>query len=201
MIDIPPRSDGPLAGTKIAILMESDYVESEIFYYQRRFAEEGIQVDFLTRLWGQPSMTFTGHEWRVPFEVGRSFEHISDSELRDYAAVIVPSGVVADRLRFTEYAHQLPPATAFLRRAFAEPAVLVGIICHGMWLVAPEPAMVRDRDVVSHINLIGDVRNMGARYVDADVVRDGNLITARSAGHCHLFARALIDAIAGPTER
>ena len=70
-----------------------------------------------------------------------------------------------------------------------------GIICHGMWLMASAPETVRGRRVVCHNNLIGDVRNMGANYVDADVVVDGDLVTGRSAHHCHLFARTLIDLI------
>ena len=39
-----------------------------------------------------------------------------------YAAIIVPSGMVSDRLRYTEDVAKLPPATEFLQRAFAEPA-------------------------------------------------------------------------------
>ena len=37
---------------------------------------------------------------------------------------------------------------------------------------------------------------MGAIYTDQDVVIDGDLVTGRTGGHCHLFARAIIDAIA-----
>jgi protease I len=51
--------------------------------------------------------------------------------------------------------------------------------------------------VVAHINLHGDVINMGAIYVDEDVVVDGDLVTARSGGHCHLFAHRIIDILAG----
>jgi len=39
-----------LAGRKIGILIESDYYEPEIHYYQHRFAEEGAEVHLLTRL-------------------------------------------------------------------------------------------------------------------------------------------------------
>ena len=49
-----------LRGHKIAILIESDFYEHEIFYYQLRFPEEGADVHFLTRLWGQPSLTGCG---------------------------------------------------------------------------------------------------------------------------------------------
>jgi len=52
---------------KIGILIESDYYENEIFYYQFRFKEAGFEPHFLTRLWGNDSITFQGHEFRAPF--------------------------------------------------------------------------------------------------------------------------------------
>lgn len=193
MSDIVPSTTGPLVGHKIAVLMESDFVEQEIFYYERRFAEEGAEVHFLTRLYGSPSLTFTGHEWRVPFTVDRSFEGMSDAELRTYDAVIVPAGMVSDRLRYTEYAYQLAPATAFMRRVFAEPSIITGIICHGMWLMSTATDLIKGRNVVAHANLIGDLHNMGAEYVDQDVVVDGNLVTGRTVHECHLFAHKIIE--------
>lgn len=196
MDELTRRAEGDLAGAKVAVLLESDYFEPEIHYYQRRFAEEGADVHFLTRLWGQPSLTFTGHEWRAPFHVHESLEDVDDDALRSYAAVVVPSGMVADRLRYTEDASRLPPATDFVCRAFAEPGVLKGIICHGLWLLAPAPDAVRGRRLTCHNNLLGDARNMGAEYVDADVVVDGDLVTGRTGQHAHLFARTLIDLMA-----
>ena len=182
-----------LEGKKVAVLMAADYYEPEIWYYQRRFPEEGAEVHFLTRMWGQERLTFAGHEWKVPFEVDESFEDMDDETLRSYDAVIVPSGMVSDRLRYTEDVKKLPPATEFLQRAFAEPGILKGIICHGMWLVAPTHELVRGRRVVAHNNLHGDAINMGANYVDEDVVVDGDLVTARTGGHCHLFAKKIIE--------
>jgi len=181
---------------KVGVLIEGDYYEKEIFYYEHRFPEEGIELHFLSRLWGQSQLTFAGHEWKVPFEVRESFENMSDEELRSYAAIIVPSGIVSDRLRYTEDINRLPPATEFIKRAFAEPTVLKGIICHGMWLVAPLPELVRGRPVVAHNNLLGDVKNMGAVYTDQDVVVDGDLVTGRTGGHCHLFAHRIIELLA-----
>jgi protease I len=185
-----------LQGNKIGILIESDYYEPEIWYYQHRFAEEGIEVKFLTRLWGQESITFTGHEFRAPLTCSESFEGMSDEELRTYSAIIVPSGMVADRLRYTEDVSKIPPATAFLKRAFAEQDIIKGIICHGMWLVAPAPELVKGRKVVVHNNLVGDAKAYGANFTDKDIVIDKDLITARSGGHCHLLARAVIDRMA-----
>jgi protease I len=183
-------NEGPLSGARIAVLMESDFYEPEISYYRHRFAEEGARVEFLSRLWGQPELTFTGHEFRAPFTVDRSLEEVDP---RQYAAIVVPSGMVADRLRYTEDVNRPAPAARLLRWAFAEPDVVKGIICHGLWLAAPIPQVVRGRKVVCHNNLVGDVRNMGAEYVDQDVVLDGDLLTARTGEHHHLFARALVE--------
>jgi protease I len=182
-----------LDGTKIGILIESDFSEREIFYYEHRFPEEGAELHFLSRLWNQSTIAFTGHEHRAPFDCRESFEGMSDEELDSYAAIIVPSGFVADRLRYTEDVTKLPPATEFLMRAFARPNIIKGIICHGLWLVAPAPELVRGRPVTAHNNLLGDVRNMGAIYTNEDVVVDGDLVTARTGEHCHVLARTIID--------
>ena len=182
-----------LRGKKVAVLVESDYYEPEIAYYQHRFAEEGADFHLMSRLWGQPGLTFFGHEYKAPLQCQESFEDMSDERLHGFAAVIVPSGQVADRLRYTEDVAKLPPATEFLQRAFADTSILKGVICHGLWLVAPAPELVRGRPVVAHNNLYADVRNMGAVYTDQDVVVDGDLVTGRSGPLCHLFARTIID--------
>ncbi len=191
-----------LQGKKIGILIEGDYYEPEIWYYRHRFAEEGADLHFLTRMWGQTSAVmaagFKGHEYKIPFDgYLESFEEMDDETLRSYSALIVPAGMVSDRLRYTEDIKKLPPATLFLKRAFAEKSLLKGIICHGMWLAAPAPEMVRGRRAVVHNNLLGDARNMGILYVDQDVVVDGDLVTGRTGGHCHQFARMIIDILSG----
>jgi protease I len=186
----------PLKGKKIGILLESDYYEHEIWYYRYRFVEEGADLHFLTRLWGQPYLTFHGHEYKAPIECHESFEDIDDQALDSYAAIIVPSAFVSDRLRFTDDVKKLSPATEFVKRAFAKPHILKGIICHGMWLISSTPELVKGRSVTCHNNLHGDVINMGANYLDQDVVVDGDLVTGRSGGHCHLFARKIIEILA-----
>lgn len=180
---------------KVAILMESDFYEHEIWYYDYRFKESGIEAIFMSRLWGMDSISFTGHEYKAPFEVRNSFENITNDELGQYSAVIVPSGMVSDRLRYTEQPGDIPPAAAFLKRAVEHPRLITGIICHGLWLAAPVAQIVKGRRLVCHNNLHGDALAYGAEYVDEDVVVDGNLITGRSGGHAHLFAAKIIETI------
>src|SRR5205814_4394325 len=88
MADLVLR-DGALSGAKIAVLIESDYFEPEIHYYQRRFAEEGAEVHFLTRLWGQREITLTGHEWRVQVLAHESLGRNEQAHERFYAGVSV----------------------------------------------------------------------------------------------------------------
>ena len=182
-----------LENRKIAILIESDFFENEIFYYQLRFAEEGAEVHFLSRLWGNPGITFSGHEFRAPFHCSETFENMSDEELATFDAVIVPSGIVSDRLRYTEDVQRIPPATEFLKRAFAHKNIVKGIICHGLWLVAPAAEIIRGRRLTCHNNLHGDALAYGARFVDQDLVVDGDLVTARTGKHCYLLARQIIE--------
>lgn len=180
---------------KIAVLIESDFYENEIFYYKYRFAEENFDLHFLSRLWGQERLTFYGHEYKVPMECNESFENMSDEELSSYDAILIPSGMVADRLRYTEDIHKLPPAVEFIKRAFANKEIIKGIICHGLWLLAPATELIKGRKLVCHNNLLGDAKAYEAVYVDEDVVIDNDLITARAGDCAHLFAKAIIEKI------
>jgi len=186
-----------LNGKKIGIFIESDYFEKEIFYYQFRFPEEGAEVHLFSRLWGQSGLTFYGHEFKVPLYCDRSFENMSDDELASFDAIIVPSGSVSDRLRYSEALDRLPPACTLLQRAFAQPKILKGIICHGMWLMSPIADVIRGRKVVVHNNLHADAGHYGLQFVDEDVVVDGDLVTARSGMHCNLFAAKIIEILSG----
>lgn len=184
-----------LKGKKIGILLESDFYEPEIFYYQRRFLEEGAEVHLLTRLWGQQTLTFKGHEYQIPIDVSESFESLNDEEIASFAAMIVPAGMVADRLRYTENIDKIPPASALMQRLFENKKIVKGIICHGLWIMAPVRDTIKGRKLVCHNNLLGDARAYGAEYVNEDVVVDGDLVTARTGGHAHLFARKIIEQI------
>lgn len=185
---------------KVAVLLESDFYEPELFYYERRFEEENIELDFVTRLWGNSELSFRGHEYGLERRCGKSFEDLSDDDIRDYSAIIVPSGMVADRLRYTEDPKIAPPATRFLARAFSYPSVLKGIICHGALLMTPMPWVLRGRKMTAHNNLLGDLRNMGAVYVDEDVVVDRDFISGRSGAQCQKFAHTIIEHLQSNTK-
>jgi protease I len=185
-----------MSKNKIGILIESDYYENEIFYYQFRFKEAGFEPHFLTRLWGNDSITFQGHEFRAPFYCNESFEALDDKALDEYAAIIVPAGMVSDRLRYTEDVNKIPPASQFMKKVFARKDIVKGVICHGLWLLSPVSEVVKGRKMTVHNNLLGDAKNYGVDYQDADVCVDGDLISARTGGHCYLLAQEILKAVA-----
>lgn len=180
---------------KIGVLIESDFYEPEIEFYSHCFNDAGLEVHFLTRLWGNPELTFTGHEDRKPFKCSESFETIDQRQLKEFAAVIIPAGYAADRLRYTEDIEKLPPACEFLKRCFKDKKLIKGIICHGAWLMSPISELVRNRKMVVHNNLLGDAKCMGIDYVNEDVVVDGDLVSARTGGEHVKFAQKIIELI------
>jgi protease I len=196
----PPRSRGRLAGRKVGVLMESDFVEDEIAYYRRRFAEEGAEVELYSRLWGQRSLTFTGHDHRAPVTVEADLSELGYDELATLSALVVPSGQVADRLRYSENVERPAPALELMRRAFRLPHLVKAFSCHGLMLMSAAGDLVRDRHLTCHNNLVGDVRNMGAVYLNRDVVVDGDLVTTRTVDECHLLARTVIELVDAPAE-
>src|SRR2546423_11925155 len=120
MADLVLR-EGPLSGTRIAVLIESDYFEPEIHFYQRRFAEEGAEVHFLTRLWGQQEITFTGHEWRgtVPPPPNPGGRH--NERPRPCSAGPPPPPPGAPPPPLTPDVTKLPPPPALARPALPPP--------------------------------------------------------------------------------
>jgi deglycase len=197
---MPPTvapSPGRLTGERIGILLEKEFIADEISYYRRRFTEEGAEVLLLTRLWGQPALTFTGADNGPEIQVPGDLEKLGYGELSELAALIVPSGMVADRLRYSEDVDRPAPAVELMRRAFRLPKLVKAFSCHGLLLMSTAADLMQDRQVTCHNNLIGDVRNMGARYTNQDLVADADLLTSRTVDHCHLLARAVIEMV-GP---
>ena len=62
-------------------------------------------------------------------------------------------------------------------------------------LTSPIKEVVKGRKLVCHNNLHGDAIAYGAEYTDADLVVDGDLVTARTGNHAHLFAAKIIEMI------
>lgn len=201
-------TDRLLAGKKIAVLVESEFIPEEIEAYQQRFPEIGATVHFMSRLWNQPSVRFLSdviEEGKTPatLEVSIDFQ---DVDINDYAAVVMAANYTSIRLRYFEPPPGTPicpeqvrtsPAVQFYAQAMTNSKIIKGALCHGLWILTPMPELLKGRRVICHEVVLADIANTGAVYIPPDVnnkgvVVDRDLVTGRSKNEVYLF----IDAIA-----
>ena len=120
-----------------------------------------------------------GHE--VPVDIP-----LKEAKAEDFHALLLPGGVMnPDRLRM------IPEAVAFVKH-FAVGGKPIAAICHGPWTLIEADA-VRGRTMTSWPSLQTDLRNAGAKWIDREVVRDGNLVTSRKPDDIPAFNRELIE--------
>jgi protease I len=199
-----PRS---LGGKKIAILVESEFIPEEIECYQQRFKELRADVHFMSRLWGKPSLRFFSdtEEGEMPqtLEVRIDFQNV---DVNDYAAVIIAANYTSVRLRYFEPPPgaaispeqvRTAPAVQFFAQAMANPRIVKGALCHGLWLLTPMPELLKKRRVICHEVVLADVMNAGAIYVPSPegVVVDDDLVTGRSRNEVEEFVDAITEQI------
>ena len=76
----------------------------------------------------------------------------------------------------------------------AEQGKVVAAICHGPAVLCSTQAL-KGRKATCFFAIKDDVVNAGARYTDAEVVRDGNLVTSRKPDDLPAFMQAVIQAV------
>lgn len=200
----------PLKGKKIAVLVESEFIPEEIEAYRRDFAALGAEVHFMSYLWGQPKLTFTSAEQagskQMTLEVDIDFQDINPDE---YAAIIMAANYTSVRLRYFEPPPGQPfsadmvksaPAVKFFARAMANRRLVKGALCHGLWILTPNPELLKGRKVICHEVMLADVLNCGAQYIPPDtenagVMVDGDLVTGRSKHEVQAFIQAIVKQI------
>jgi protease I len=203
-------ADPVLAGRKIAVLVESQYIPHEIRTYQERFAGYGASVELMSRLWDNPSITFVSEVeerggTQETLDVDIDFAKVSPS---DYAAIIMAANFTSVRLRWVEpppmsaATARTAPAVEFFRRAMEDRRIVKAAPCHGLWLLTPVPEVLAGRKVTCNPVVLADVVNTGAVIVpppadapwDQHIVVDDDLVTSTSA-HSSEVVRLFVDAI------
>lgn len=172
-----PAPQQPLAGKRVAVIVESQFIPQELEIYRQRFQSYGATVDFVSHLWGQPRQRFYSTvepgvvdelQW---LEVGIEVDDVKPS---DYAAIIAVANYATVRLRSVsdpppgvdprELARNAP-AVRFFCEAMLDRRIVKGAPCHALWLLTPTPEVLRGRRVVCNTVVLADVLNAGAEYV------------------------------------
>lgn len=172
-----------LADKKIAILVDNYYQEMEVWYPLFRLQEAGATVVPVAAKAGETYTSKLGY----PVKSQLSYD---DLRAADFDGVVVPGGYAPDHIRrhakANQFVHDMDKA-----------GKLVASICHGPWVLCSAGGMLKGRKATSFFAIKDDVVNAGARWVDAEVVVDRNLVTSRKPEDLPAFCKACIEVLAG----
>lgn len=168
----------PLAGKRAAMLVGPLFEDSEAVYPMYRLREAGAEVVVAGLKAGDTVKGKKGQE----LELEASAAALSAAE---FDLLVLPGGYGPDKLR-------TDPDVKRLVRDFHEQGKPIGFICHAGWIPA-SAGIVSGRRVTSYGSIADDLRNAGALWEDAEVVVDGNLVSARRPDDLPAFMRTLIE--------
>jgi protease I len=170
-----------LKNSRVAILVDQQYQEMEVWYPLYRLREAGAGVVTVGAAGGAVYPSKLGY----PCAADISWE---EAHAVDFDGVIVPGGFAPDFIR------RHVAAITFVRELNAQ-AKLVAAICHGPWVLCSADVL-RGKRATSFFAIQDDVANAGALWEDSEVVRDGNLVTARKPDDLPAFCLACIEVLA-----
>ena len=162
---------------QVAILVEEQYQILEVWYPLLRLREEGIAVLTI----GSGSKDSYPSKEGYPVKVDRVIHQVVPQE---FAGVIIPGGWAPDFLR------RYPAMVEFVKKIYEQKGV-VASICHGGWMLV-SAGICKGHKATCFFAIKDDIIAAGADYVDAEVVVDRNLITARKPDDLPAFMREII---------
>lgn len=173
-----------LNGKKIAILATDGFEQSELTEPRKALEQAGAKTIVIAPRSG--SIKGWNHtDWGQSVKVDQTLDQANPNE---FDALVLPGGVMnPDHLRMT------PKAVDFVRE-FAGSGKPIAAICHGPWTLI-EAGVVKGKTMTSWPSITTDLINAGARWVDQEVVSDGQFITSRKPDDIPAFNRTLIEAI------
>jgi len=165
---------------RVVIIVAQNFQDEEFVYPYYRILEEGMRLDVATP--GGQNMI---GKYGVPARATMSTDNLKAS---DFDCVILPGGFESpDRLRIR------PEVLRFVRE-MNEAGKLVAAICHGPWILI-SAGVVQGRKVTGYMSIADDLKNAGARYLEQDLVIDGNLISAPHYKNNGDFMKAVVTAL------
>ncbi len=170
-----------LKGKRIAILVDNLYQDQEVWYPYFRFQEAGAEVVTVGAKAGETYTSKHGY----PIKSEKSYEEVRAA---DFDGVVVPGGYAPDLIR------RHAAANRFVHDMDKQ-GKLVASICHGAWVLCSAD-MLKGRKATCFFAIKDDVIHAGAKYEDAEVVVDGNLVTSRKPEDLPAFCRASIAVLA-----
>lgn len=168
-----------LSGRKVIVLAENQYEDLELWYPVLRLREAGAEVVIA----GTGADTYQSKHG-YPVKADTSVDRVHHE---DFEAVVIPGGYAPDKMRTN-------PHLLRLVRDMFESGKLVAAICHAIWVPA-SAEILKGKRVTCWPSVKDDAVHAGAEYVDAEVVRDGNLVTSRMPSDLGAFCNTIIEVL------
>ena len=170
-----------LENIKVAILSEDGFEEVELTSPKEALEDAGAKVDVISPKEGKiKGWDKTDWGQKVTVDV-----LLAAANAEDYDAIVLPGGVMnPDKLR------QNKDAIAFIQQ-FITAGKPVAAICHGPQTLI-ETGMIRGKTMTSFPSLQTDMKNAGVKWVDKEMVHDGQFITSRKPADLKAFNAELI---------
>jgi protease I len=165
---------------RVAVLVEQQYQELEVWYPVYRLREAGCRVVLVGPEDGKVYPSKLGYPAKADVAA-------ADVSAGNLDAVVIPGGFAPDYLRRSEAVLKLVRDAHGLGKPLAA-------ICHGPWVLCSTDGL-RGRRATCFPSIKDDVVNAGAVYVDAEVVVDGHVITSRKPDDLPAFVAALMKAM------
>jgi protease I len=179
-----------LSGKKIAILATDGFEQSELTEPRKALDQAGATTVVIAPKDGEIK-GWNHTDWGKSVRVDKTLDQAKPEE---FDALVLPGGVMnPDHLRMDT------KAVDFVRE-FVGTGKPVAAICHGPWMLA-EAGVVKGKTLTSWPSIRTDLMNAGARWVDQEVVSDGQFITSRKPDDIPAFSRRVIEAVSGDVAR
>jgi protease I len=167
---------------RIAIIADDMFEDVELRQPYDRLRAAGHEVVLVGLAEGKQ---ITGKQGRERLTIERA---AADVRADEFDALVIPGGYSPDKLRTSL------PMVSFTR-AFFDQGKLVAAICHAPWMLI-EADVAEGRTVTSWPSIRTDLLNAGARWVDREVVEDGNLVTSRNPNDLPAFSETILRRLA-----
>jgi protease I len=167
----------PLEGRRAAVMIGPLFEDSEATYPYYRLQEAGASVELIGIEAGAELRGKHGQ----PLVTDRA---AGDVAAADLDLLVISGGYGPDKLRLDDGVKRLV-------REIDEAGKPLAFICHAGW-VPISAGIIADRRCTSVAQIADDLRNAGARWEDAEVVVDGNLVSSRRPEDLPAFMRELI---------
>lgn len=171
-----------LKGKRVAILVEKQYEDLELWYPYHRLREAGVEVFLVGPKADETYPSKHGYPAKATKGVG-------SVNAADLDGIIIPGGYAPDHMRTNA-------AMVKLVRDCVEQDKVVSAICHAGWMLC-SANVLKGKRVTSYVAIKDDMINAGANWIDEEVVRDGNLVTSRKPDDLPMFMQATLECLSG----